>query len=172
MLVDHVGLFKEKPLPGPVLDVASSDCRNGIFLAKQDLKVVCCDISAESLVRGKRQAEREGVIIETWHTDLEKEGTSHLPVDAYGGIVVFRYLHRPLIPDMRRAVKHEGIVVYETYTVNQRQFGKPCNPAFLLKPGELRDWFVGWEIIHYFEGLQDDPPRAVAQIVCRKRKSL
>jgi hypothetical protein len=82
--------------------------------------------------------------------------------------VVFRYLHRPLIPDIKKAVKQGGIVVYETYTVNQTQFGRPRNPAFLLKPGELRDWFSEWEIIHYFEGLQEDPPRAVAQIVCRK----
>ena len=65
LLVDHRGLFTESPLQGPLLDLASGDCRNGIFLARQNLKVVCCDASAEALARGKRQAAREGVRIET-----------------------------------------------------------------------------------------------------------
>jgi hypothetical protein len=42
---------------------------------------------------------------------------------------------------------------------------KPMNPAFLLKPGELREQFAGWQVPHYFEG---GPGRAVAEIVARR----
>jgi len=52
--------------------------------------------------------------------------------------------------------------------VDQPQFGKPHNPEHLLKPGELMTWFGEWDIIHYFEGIKQNPPRAIAQMVCRK----
>lgn len=168
LLVEHLSFLVAEPLPGPVLDLASGECQNGIFLARHHLPVICCDASAEALARGKARAFHEGVQIQTWTVDLEQEGDNPLPENAYGGIIVFRYLHRPLMPNLKRALAKRGILIYETYTVEQPQFGKPHNPAFLLKPGELRAWFDDWEIIHYFEGQRNDPLRAVAQIVCRK----
>ena len=168
LLKDHLGLFTEKPLPGPVLDIASGDCRNGIFLAQQGLQVICSDVSADALARGQEQANRLGVSIETWQVNLEGESKEPFPERTYGGIVVFRYLHRPIMPNIKRALKEGGVLVYETYTVDQPRFGKPRNPDFLLKPGELRDWFSAWEIIHYFEGIRQDPAQAIAQVVCRK----
>jgi hypothetical protein len=91
-----------------------------------------------------------------------------LPEDFYKGILVFRYLHRPLIPCINKALIKGGILIYETFTIEQPKFGKPHNPEFLLNPGELLEWFKDWEIIHHFEGIKEDPKRAVAQIVCRK----
>ena len=82
--------------------------------------------------------------------------------------MIFRYLHRPLISCIKKALKKGGVLIYETYTVWQPQFGKPNNPDFLLKPEELRNWFIDWEIIYYFEGIKENPKRAIAQIVCRK----
>ena len=58
--------------------------------------------------------------------------------------------------------------MYETFTVEQPRFGKPRNPDFLLKKGELRGWFEDWEVIDFFEGIREGPERAVGQIVCRK----
>jgi hypothetical protein len=55
--------------------------------------------------------------------------------------------------------------------VDQAQFGKPRNPDFLLKPGELMNWFKDWHVLHHFEGIQENPKRAIAQIVCRKPSS-
>jgi hypothetical protein len=69
---------------------------------------------------------------------------------------------------MRKALRRGGILIYETFTVEQPKFGKPHNPDFLLRPGELYEWFGDWETIHAFEGIKDNPRRAVAQIVCRK----
>jgi len=168
LLISYVSLFIEGTINGPILDLACGDGRNGIFLAKKGLEVICCDVSEEALKSAKQLAAGNGVTIKIWRVDLEKIGTNPLPEDFYGGIVTFRYLFRPLISCIKRALKKGGVLIYETYTLRQHQFGKPHNPGFLLKPEELRDWFIDWEIIHYFEGIKENPKRAIAQIVCRK----
>jgi tellurite methyltransferase len=155
-------------LPGPVLDLASGNCSNGIFLAKFMVSVECWDVSPGAMALAQQAAQEAGVSVRCREIDLEREGINPLPEDYYGGILVFRYLHRPLMECIRKALKTGGILVYETYTLAQAAFGRPRNPAHLLRPGELREWFAGWEIIHDFEGTMDDPLRAVAQLVCRK----
>jgi tellurite methyltransferase len=168
LLKTHAYLVSDRNLPGPILDLASGDCHNANFLALSGLRVVACDRSEKALDRGSRMAARLGVILKTWQVDLEQEGINPLPEDSYGGIIVFYYLHRPLIPCIRKALKEGGILIYETFTVDQPRFGKPRNPSYLLKPGELRQWFEDWRIIHDFEGIKHNPERAVAQIVCQK----
>lgn len=168
LLVEFSRLFAPGSLPGPILDLACGDCRNGIFLARRNLPVVCCDKSQESLERAREAARESGVTVRIRRVDLEMEGSNPLEQDYYGAILVFRYLHRPLFPSIRSALREGGILVYETYTTLQPMFGKPHNPAFLLEPGELFDAFKDWEIIHYFEGIKESPRRAVARIICRK----
>jgi len=167
-LTEHLDVFTTGPLPGPVLDLACGDGPNGIFLATKGLSVVCCDRSSKSLERAQDVADANGVSVRLWQADLEREGADPLPVDLYGGILVFRYLHRPLIPCIRSALRKGGVLMYETFTVEQPRFGRPQNPDFLLKPGEPRGWFDDWEIIEFFEGVRMGPQRAVAQILCRK----
>ena len=168
LLLDHLYLLSEKPLPGPILDLACGDGRNGIFLAEHYLSVICCDNSRAALDRARKAAEEHEVTITLWLVDLEQEGVNPLPEDSYGGVLVFHYLHRPLIPCIKKALKPGGILIYETFTIEQPKFGKPHNPAFLLRPKELLEWFHSWELLHYFEGIREDPRRGVAQIVCRK----
>jgi len=166
--MDYEGLFSAGVLPGPVLDLACGTGRNSIYLAQKGLRVTCCDISPENLEEVKKRAESHQVEIELWQVDLEREGMNPLPGDSYGAILVFRYLHRPLMECIKKALRNGGVLIYETFTREQRQFGKPHNPNFLLDPGELRHTFADWEVIHYFEGTKENPTRAVAQIVCRK----
>jgi hypothetical protein len=105
--------------------------------------------------------------VSLWQVDLRR-GEEPLQDDDYGAILVFRYLHRPLMPCIKKALKKDGIIIYETFTVDQAQLGKPKNPDFLLRHGELLKWFEGWEVIYQFEGILQNPERAIAQIVCRK----
>lgn len=168
LLERYLHLFLEADLPGPIIDLACGDCHNGIFLDRYNLPVWCCDLSAEALKQAALLAESKGAAVRTWQIDLEVEGADPLPEDFFGGILVFRYLHRPLMANIRTALKGGGILIYETYTRAQERFGKPSNPDHLLEAGELYGFFQDWHIFHYFEGMEDDPPRAIAQLVCRK----
>jgi tellurite methyltransferase len=166
-LMAYAHLLLENPLPGPVMDLACGDGRNGLFLAKRGLPVIFCDRSESALGEVKQTASRLGLSVETWQRDLETE-MKGLPENRFGAVLVFRYLHRPLIPEIKASLKENGLLIYETYTVNQPRFGHPRNPDYLLRPGELLKWFSSWQLIHYFEGVKQDPDRAVASIVCRK----
>ena len=153
---------------GPVLDLASGDGHNGLFLAAKGLPVILADRTDEALSKAKEAAAGVQGKVTIWKVDLERPGENPFPEEEYSVILVFRYLHRPLMPCIRKALRTGGFLVYSTYTVDQAQFGKPRNPDFLLKPGELMGWFKDWNVLHHFEGIQEDPRRAVAEIVCRK----
>jgi SAM-dependent methyltransferase len=168
LLMQHVHLFSETTVDGPVLDLACGDGHNGVFLARMNLSVICCDVSRDALRRATMLADKHGVNIEVMKADLEREDVNPLREEHYRGIIVFRYLHRPLMPCVRKSLQGGGILIYETFTIEQVKYGKPRNPNFLLRPGELRTWFSDWDIIHYFEGIKENPQRAVAQLVCRK----
>ena len=168
LLQSWARLLDPNHIPGPVLDLACGDGRNGIYAARHGLEVICCDRSRSALWRARREAGARGVRIRLWWTDLEAEGRAPLPENTFGAVLVFRYLHRPLIPEIRGAVRPGGYVIYETFTTDQPQFGPPRNPDHLLDPGELDEWFRDWEVLHRFEGVLTDPDRAMAGIVARK----
>ena len=168
LLLDHSDIFTPASLDGSILDLACGNGHNGIFLAKKGMRVILCDISVESLEKAEALAHRAGVKVDLWRVDLEEEGFNPLDRQRFGAILVFRYLHRPLIPYIKKALMPGGILMYETFTTDQPRFGKPRNPDFLLKHGELGEWFQCWTILHHFEGIEKSPPRAIAQIVCRK----
>ncbi len=165
MTFSHV--LEDQSLEGPVLDLACGRGENGLFLAGLNLPVILADRSAEALEAARRSAEGRGLKVEFWEVDLET-GRNPLEEEYYRAVLVFHYLYRPLIPCLRKGIRKGGIVIYETFTSEQPKYGQPHNPEYLLQPGELADWFPDWQIIHYFEGLLEDPRRAVAQIVCRK----
>jgi len=167
LLVRFSSLLQDENLEGPVLDLACGRGENGLFLASLGLAVILADRSVEALEAALGQAEERGLAVRFWEVDLES-GENPLDEEHYRAILVFRYLHRPLIPCIRKGIREGGILIYETFTVEQPKYGHPYNPDYLLQPRELADWFEDWEIIHYFEGLMEAPRRAVAQIVCRK----
>lgn len=81
-------------------------------------------------------------------------------------MVVTRYLQRDLLGPIRDAVAPGGIVIYETFTSNQRVHGVgPKSAEHLLDPGELRERFDGFDVLFYEEVLR---PEALARLVARK----
>jgi tellurite methyltransferase len=163
-------IIGERP-DGPVLDLASGDGHNGLFLAAKGLPVILADRSDEALSKAKETADGMPGKVTIWKVDLERAGENPLKEEEYSAILIFRYLHRPLMPCIGKALRTGGFLVYHTYTVDQAQFGKPRNPDFLLKPGELMNWFKDWSVLHHFEGIQENPRRAIAEIVCRKTET-
>jgi SAM-dependent methyltransferase len=168
LLLENRNLFEKKTLPGPVLDLACGDGHNGLFLAALGHTVTLADRSSKALDQAKRTSERWGIPIHLWQVDFETGDVDPLPKDHFGAVLVFRYLHRPLFSPIRESLKSGGLLLYETFTTGQSRFGRPRNPAFLLKPGELGEAFQGWDTIFAFEGILKNPKREVAQIVCLK----
>ena len=168
LLLDHVGLLQNLPQTQPVLDLACGNGRNGLLLAKKGVPVVFSDRSIQALEDIKQQLEKSKFPGRTWHVDLEQKDTNPFEGQSYSAIIGFRYLHRPLFPALMSAVMAGGVVIYETFTTANRKYGRPNNPDFLLKRGELKNIFEDWEIVFYYEGDLPDPDRNVAQIVARK----
>ena len=163
LLADYQHLFD--PQGKAILDLACGQGRNGLHLHELGLPVIFAERNHEAL--RSIQAEHHVAAQQCWQVDLET-GSAMLSADSYQGIIVFRYLHRPLFAQIKQAVQSGGIVIYETFTTANRQFGRPNRDAFLLQPGELKAEFADWHCLHYFEGIQTNPNRAITQIVCRK----
>ena len=94
--------------------------------------------------------------------DLETGTPWRLDAD-YDGIVVTNYLYRPLLPAIATALAPGGVVIYETFAQGNERFGRPRNPNFLLRPGELLDAFAGLTIVAFEQGEVALPYPAVIQ---------
>jgi hypothetical protein len=81
----------------------------------------------------------------------------------YDGIVVTNYLHRPLFPVLAEALAPGGVVIYETFAAGNERFGRPANPDFLLRPGELLQAFAALTVIAFEQGEVSLPRPAVVQ---------
>ena len=86
-------------------------------------------------------------------------------------MLVFRYLYRPRASWIESLLRPGGLLLYETFTIHQRDLGQePSNEAFLLREGELREAFGALRVLSYWEGLTEGPrPDAMARLVARKR---
>lgn len=168
LLTQYSYLFSDDLKDYPILDLACGDGHNGIFLASKGFSVVLADRSEEAFSQARLNAHAAGVSLQFWQVNLEQEGVNPLEGRTFSAVLVFRYLHRPLIPYITKSLKQGGILIYETFTTEQARFGKPKNPDHLLKAGELLSWFHDWEVIYTFEGIIGVPTKAIAQLLCRK----
>jgi len=65
------------------------------------------------------------------------------------------------------ALAPRGVLIYETFAVGNERYGRPRNPDFLLKPGELLQIAHGHLEVFAYENLKLDAPRpAVVQRIC------
>ncbi len=161
LLVENIELLPK----GRALDVAMGGGRNAIYLAKMGFEVEGVDISAEAVRSALESARRVGVTIRAQIADLE--GDYCIKKDAYDVIVCFNYLQRSLIPQIKDGLRKGGMVVYETFIIDQAQFGKPRNPDYLLKYNELLDMFRDFRCLRYREGVMPGP-KAIASIVAQR----
>jgi len=160
-LVDNIQLLPT----GKALDIAMGEGRNAIYLAKNGFDVEGVDISEDAVNAALQNARENKVIIRTDIVDLEKD--FQIKTNVYNVIICFNYLQRDLIPHMKAGLKTGGMLVYETFTIDQPKFGKPRNPDYLLKYNELLDMFRDFRCLRYREGIIDNR-KAVASIIAQK----
>jgi SAM-dependent methyltransferase len=153
------------PAGGRVLDVACGRGRHALWLAGAGFQVRAIDRNPEAIDFLRATAERLSLTIDTAVVDLETDPPPALSAD-YDAVLVFNYLHRPLMPALRDAVKAGGRLFYETFTARQAERGHPKNPAFLLRDGELAELMAPLAIVRSREGEFDG--RFIASVVAGK----
>ena len=173
-LIDNLGLFNDFRITGSVLDLACGRGRNGLFLVSHNVPVVFADNNEAHLQfiqAALGEASPSAAQSECCLVDFEVdqgEGRNPLAGKVFDAVMVFNYLHRPLFPAIKEAIRPGGLIVYETFNLEQKKFGRPSNPDYLLQAGELRQAFEGWEIISEFEGEASDPERAISRLIARR----
>ena len=146
---------------GPLLDVASGAGRHSILFAERGLEVVAVDRDPQS-IPGVRFV----------HADLESGGPWPFEGQRFAAIVVTNYLHRALFPRIESSLEEGGVLIYETFMVGNERYGRPSNPAFLLKPGELLAAFGGLTPIAFEQGYVESPKPAMIQRLCARRGAI
>ncbi|MFQ5330310.1 MAG: class I SAM-dependent methyltransferase [Thermodesulfobacteriota bacterium] len=151
---------------GKALDLACGEGRNAFFLAGNGYSVDGIDSSQVVIERDRVVADEEGVAVNFIHADLE---AYTLPPSTYDLIVNFYYLQRSLIPSMKAALKSGGVILFETYTIDQVEIGPQRNRAYLLQPNELLKTFGDFHLLFYREGIVEEGGRkAIASLAARK----
>lgn len=144
---------------GPVLDLACGSGRHARFFKGLGFEVTAVDRDAVDL---------DG--IRFVKADLESGSPWPLGEQRFGAIVVTNYLHRPLFARIREALAEGGVLIYETFMAGNERFGRPSNPEFLLKPGELREAFAGLQELGFEEGEVERPKPAMVQRICALKR--
>ena len=162
--------LREAARLGPILDLACGRGRQSLRAAEACLPVIGLDRSRAFLSELGSRAEAAGTRVDRVRCDLEASAEIPIREASCGGILVYRFLFRPLAPAIEAALAPGGLLLYETFTKDQQPFGHvPKNPAFLLASGELPTLFPGLEVIEYAEGTDEtEHGNAVAQLTARK----
>ena len=147
------------------MDIACGRGRHAVQMASWGIETVAIDFSVVALRLAASRAAAMGCNLTTQCLDLEDPETD-LGDGTYDLVSVFNYLHRPLIPALKRCVRPGGIVVYKTYTQDQRKFCTgPRNPAYLLHQSELLELFAAFDHLVYREVCKSD---ATAALIARR----
>jgi len=156
---------------GTALDIAAGRGRNAVALARAGLAVVAVDFSSEALRILAATAQTARLAIWPVVANLD---SFHLKDESFDVIVNINFLERTLFPKFVRALRPGGMLLADTFLVDQATIGHPRDPRFLLAHGELRALANGLEIEEYREGPVTYPngERAFrASIAARRRKS-
>jgi SAM-dependent methyltransferase len=146
-----------------VLDVACGAGRHLRWFHARGARVTGVDCDAEVLEPLKSLGRMVVADIEAGPWPLGRE--------CFDAIVVTNYLWRPLMPTLIERLAPQGVLIYETFGEDQAQYGRPRNPAFLLKRMELIELTQCLRVIAYEDRVVEDPTRHVQRIVAVKPAS-
>jgi tellurite methyltransferase len=151
--------------PGRALDLACGTGRNALWLAEHSWRVTAVD-GAPSAIRALRdRALGRCLNLETCIADLEKHQFEIAP-GAWDLIAICYYLQRDLFAPAKKGVVPGGVLLAVVHIAQPDEGPTPHR----LRPGGLKNYFRGWQILHYHEGASRDAAhqRPVAEIAARK----
>ena len=145
------------PTGARVLDVACGSGRHVRWFAERGAIVtgVDRDVAATQPLAG---------IAEIVVADIEG-GPWPFSARQFDAVVVTNYLWRPLLPALVQSVAPGGVLICETFAIGNETVGKPSNPNFLLRPGELLHAVQDLRVLAFEDGFEAAFPRFVQRIV-------
>jgi SAM-dependent methyltransferase len=144
------------PAGSTVLDLACGSGRHVRWFAERGCRVTAVDRDAAAVEPLRAMAE---VVV----ADIE-HGPWPLAGRRFDAVVVTNYLWRPLLPVVVESLAEGGILLYETFADGNQTVGRPSNPDFLLRPGELLRAMQGLRVVAYEDGVLEEPTRFVQRI--------
>jgi SAM-dependent methyltransferase len=151
------------PGAGYALDLAGGAGRHAIWLASEGWDVTLIDIAKAGIEQARENAGPLGSRVHLIEADLTSFAASQMQFDM---VMVFFYLERRIFPEIVKAIRPGGFLIYKTLTRVQLNLGGgPKDPAYFLEEGELPGLVEGMQILHYHEQTAE---KATAELVARK----
>lgn len=159
------------PDGGSALDLAGGAGRHAIWLAKQGWKVTLIDISDAGVELARQNA---GPLASHMHfavNDLTEFKASQTEFEErvegkFEVVMAFFYLERKIFPEIVKALRPGGVLIYKTHTIEQAKLPNgPKNTAHMLQPDELLQLAGDLQVLHYREQVAE---KATAELVARK----
>jgi SAM-dependent methyltransferase len=147
---------------GRVLDLAAGAGRHSRLFAALGHAVIAVDVDTSALSDLDRYGD-----VEVRRADLEADPWP-LGTERFAAIVVTNYLHRPLLPTLVSRVAPGGWLLYETFARGHEVFGRPSNPDWLLRDGELLDVVAGELDVVAYEQLTTGRPARIQHVAARR----
>lgn len=145
---------------GPVLDVACGAGRHALFFSARGHPVDAVDRDAAAIAALAGEAG-----ISARCADIEA-GPWPYAGRRFDAVVVTNYLYRPLFPALMAALTPGGVLIYETFARGNEAYGRPANPDYLLRRGELLEIAGDARVVAYEDLYVDAPKPAVVQRIC------
>jgi tellurite methyltransferase len=151
--------------PGRALDLACGAGRNALWLAENGWSVTAVDAAEAAIEILRSRAGALGVAVDARVADLE-QGEFDIGSSCWDLIAICYYLQRNLIEPAKQGVVPGGTLLVIVHITEPGE--EPTGHR--LRPGELKNYFDGWEILHHYEGKPRDAAhqRSVAEVVARR----
>ena len=156
------------PNGGRALDMAGGTGRHAFFLAAKGWSVLLTDIAEQGIENARTNNVRINGDDPVGHLEFAVEDLSRFQARGrqYELVLVFFFLQREIFPELIKALKPGGLLIYKSYTHRQANFaGGPTNPDFLFAENELLNAFRTLRILHYAELIRDC---GMAELVAQK----
>ena len=151
------------PVAATVLDVACGSGRHVCWFAQRGCRVTGLDRDAIAM-------QSLAGIAELVVADIER-GPWPWAARQFDAVLVTNYLWRERLADIVGSVAEGGVLIYETFSAGHETIGKPSNPKFLLRPGELLEATQGLRVVAFEDGFESTPQRFVQRIVAVRERT-
>ena len=147
-IVEVVEKYAKLAIGKNALDIACGMGRNSKFLATEGFQVDALDISQIAI---EKLQNIENITAQEVDFD-----TYTLKENSYDLIVCTYYLNRSLFSQIEKALKEDGIFIFQTFMHHADNTKSPSNKSFLLEEGELEITFDDrYELLHISEFMDE-----------------